>query len=137
MEWSEQNISLLTEMWRNGFTARQIAQKIGQGVTRNAIIGKAHRMGLSQRPAPVMKRERLAPISLGIMRNCQWPIGDTSAKDFHYCGHPVKQGKPYCEAHCDIAYRNVFAEEKELRLERNAKKLLLQKESNKIDDPVY
>ena len=36
--------------------------------------------------------------------SCQWPIGDTQEKDFHFCEEINVAGKPYCKAHCDIAY---------------------------------
>lgn len=110
MEWTQQNITILTDMWHNGFTARQIAQKIGLGVTRNAVIGKAHRMGLSQRPAPAVKRDRPSPLSLGVMKDCQWPFGDPTSREFYYCSAPVKTGKSYCEEHCNLAYRNLYDE---------------------------
>jgi GcrA cell cycle regulator len=43
-------------MWQNGMTASQIAEQLG-GVSRNAVIGKAHRLGLQSRPSPVSQRE--------------------------------------------------------------------------------
>jgi GcrA cell cycle regulator len=43
-------------MWANGATASQIADELG-GVSRNAVIGKAHRLGLEQRPSPVKPGE--------------------------------------------------------------------------------
>lgn len=36
---------------------------------------------------------------------CQWPIGHPNAEEFRFCGDARTQGKPYCQAHCDIAYR--------------------------------
>src|SRR3954462_9880320 len=43
-------------MWHDGATASQIADELG-GVSRNAVIGKAHRLGLEQRPSPVKAGE--------------------------------------------------------------------------------
>src|SRR3954463_9217515 len=43
-------------MWHDGATASQIADELG-GVSRNAVIGKAHRLGLEQRPSPVKPGE--------------------------------------------------------------------------------
>src|SRR3546814_20763224 len=52
MSWTEERIATLTKMWEGGATASQIADELG-GVSRNAVIGKAHRLGLKARPSPV------------------------------------------------------------------------------------
>ena len=52
MSWTEERIEKLTKMWEGGSTASQIAEELG-GVSRNAVIGKAHRLGLKARPSPV------------------------------------------------------------------------------------
>ena len=36
---------------------------------------------------------------------CRWPIGDPDSENFHFCGHPVFVGKPYCYEHCKQAYQ--------------------------------
>ncbi len=54
MSWTEERVDLLKKMWSEGQSASQIAKELG-GVTRNAVIGKVHRLGLSNRaasPAP-------------------------------------------------------------------------------------
>lgn len=52
MSWTKERMALLKKMWLQGKSAAEIAKKLGQGMTRNAVIGKAHRMGLSGgRPA--------------------------------------------------------------------------------------
>jgi GcrA cell cycle regulator len=56
MSWTEERIERLKTMWANGATASQIADELG-GVSRNAVIGKAHRLGLEQRPSPVKPGE--------------------------------------------------------------------------------
>ena len=48
MSWTEEKINKLKELWGKGNTASQIAEIIG-GVSRNAVIGKAHRMNLSSK----------------------------------------------------------------------------------------
>ena len=48
MTWTDDRIETLKRYWQDGFSASQIAQKLG-GVTRNAVIGKVHRLGLSGR----------------------------------------------------------------------------------------
>jgi GcrA cell cycle regulator len=56
MSWTEERIATLTKMWEGGATASQIADELG-GVSRNAVIGKAHRLGLKARPSPVKANE--------------------------------------------------------------------------------
>lgn len=56
MSWTEERIATLTKMWEGGATASQIADELG-GVSRNAVIGKAHRLGLKSRPSPVKANE--------------------------------------------------------------------------------
>ena len=52
MSWTDERMQTLSELWAQGLSASQIASKLG-GVTRNAVIGKAHRMGLQCRPSPI------------------------------------------------------------------------------------
>ena len=53
MAWTDERVEKLRELWDKGLSASQIAKELGEGVTRNAVIGKAHRMGLASRPSPV------------------------------------------------------------------------------------
>ncbi|MEM9853815.1 MAG: GcrA family cell cycle regulator [Pseudomonadota bacterium] len=175
MSWTDERVEILKKMWAEGQSASVIAKELG-GVTRNAVIGKVHRLGLSNRagtgsapktgpekktkaapkPAPVEpkpepKTESAAPeralspaarkiipagqplppqpsaneispealakvnevektsrkISLMELteRTCKWPVGDPATEDFWFCGLPVQQGKPYCEAHVGVAFQ--------------------------------
>ena len=52
MSWTDERIQMLKTMWEGGQTASQIAEALGE-VSRNAVIGKAHRLGLQARPSPV------------------------------------------------------------------------------------
>ena len=52
MSWTDERIDRLKDLWTQGMTASQIADELG-GVSRNAVIGKAHRLGLQSRPSPV------------------------------------------------------------------------------------
>ena len=56
MSWTDERIERLKELWSQGITASQIADELG-GVSRNAVIGKAHRLGLQSRPSPVKPNE--------------------------------------------------------------------------------
>ncbi|MFN3144246.1 MAG: GcrA family cell cycle regulator [Paracoccaceae bacterium] len=202
MSWTDERVELLKKMWGEGQSASQIAKELG-GVTRNAVIGKVHRLGLSNRvagasgggsggsaasggsgsaaAAPAKPAEKEAPeakpaaaeapaaapepepqpaeagpatvsavpqrkaivpagqplppqpsaneispealasvrevekkakkISLMELteRTCKWPIGDPATPDFWFCGLPVQQGKPYCEAHVGVAFQPMSA----------------------------
>ncbi|MBU6206483.1 MAG: GcrA cell cycle regulator, partial [Alphaproteobacteria bacterium] len=56
MSWTESRIEQLKTLWTRGLSASQIAEELG-GVSRNAVIGKAHRLGLQGRPSPVKGSE--------------------------------------------------------------------------------
>ncbi|MDX1822823.1 MAG: GcrA family cell cycle regulator [Alphaproteobacteria bacterium] len=64
MSWTDERVELLKKMWGEGQSASQIAKELG-GVTRNAVIGKVHRLGLSNRagaaPAPAAAPAAAAP----------------------------------------------------------------------------
>ena len=49
MSWTEERVERLSRLWLEGRSASQIAGELGEGVTRNAVIGKVHRLGLSGR----------------------------------------------------------------------------------------
>jgi len=57
MSWTDERIGTLKKLWEGGATASQIADELG-GVSRNAVIGKAHRLGLKSRPSPVKANEK-------------------------------------------------------------------------------
>src|ERR1043165_7469683 len=63
MGWTEERVELLKKLWLEGLSASQIAGVLGEGVTRNAVIGKVHRLKLSGRakPASSTPRVRSAP----------------------------------------------------------------------------
>ena len=56
LSWTDERIDRLKELWTQGKTASHIAEELG-GVSRNAVIGKAHRLGLQSRPSPVKPNE--------------------------------------------------------------------------------
>ena len=55
MEWNDERIAELAKMWREGRSASQVARKLG-GVSRSAVIGKVHRLGISGRSLPSRPR---------------------------------------------------------------------------------
>ncbi|WP_374765167.1 GcrA family cell cycle regulator [Yunchengibacter salinarum] len=121
MAWTDERIETLRTLWDQGLSASQIAKELGEGVTRNAVIGKAHRLGLKSRPSPVKndkakargtsrktarKQEKTLVSLLDLTdRMCKWPIGHPGEPDFHFCGKPSESGMPYCASHCAEAYQ--------------------------------
>jgi len=57
MGWTEERVTLLRKLWAEGLSASQIAKQLG-GVTRNAVIGKVHRLGLAGRATPSRPAKR-------------------------------------------------------------------------------
>jgi GcrA cell cycle regulator len=99
--WTPERIEALTRLWEEGVTTAEIGRRIG--VTKNAVIGKVHRIGLTprvitQKPPP---RRNVFDFTGPA---CMWPIGHPGEDDFHFCGeHPIS-GKPYCGHHVELAY---------------------------------
>ena len=134
MSWTNERVELLRKLWGEGRTAAEIAKELG-GVTRNAVIGKAHRLKLSNRLSPIQQTKKTTSPATGktpqekpvITRKpanndepikvkgvamadlkdkmCHWPIGDPRDDNFHFCGCPSVPGLPYCASHARIAYQ--------------------------------
>jgi len=64
MDWTNERVEELRRLWGQGQTASRIADLLG-GITRNAVIGKAHRLGLRGRPSPI-RRDENAPLARSI-----------------------------------------------------------------------
>ena len=58
MSWNDERVETLKKLWSDGLSASQIAGRLG-GVTRNAVIGKVHRLGLSGRATTSRMAERI------------------------------------------------------------------------------
>src|SRR2546428_5073765 len=70
MGWTDERVELLKKLWADGLSASQIAAELG-GITRNAVIGKVHRLGLSRRaksPSSTAPRPRKPRASGQMMR---------------------------------------------------------------------
>jgi len=64
MSWTDERVDLLKSLWGEGKTAAEIAKELG-AVTRNAVIGKAHRLKLSNRVSPIQQSQKKAtPVKL-------------------------------------------------------------------------
>jgi len=130
MSWTDERVELLKKLWSDGLSASQIAGELG-GITRNAVIGKVHRLGLSGRAKSASTalahayeiEEEAAPelienvIPIGQRRTilelteqtCRWPIGDPGSTDFFFCGGNPVGGSPYCAYHARMAYQPAAA----------------------------
>lgn len=150
MTWTEERTNRLRELWPDPLlSAALIAIEIG--VSRNAVLGKAHRLGLGPKPShhpqtakvrrtpripkprsPKPKRNfggvwsnyprpepepfvprlieaapSLAKSILSLRDNdCRFATHeDAETGEYRFCAHPRANGKPYCEAHCLLAYK--------------------------------
>ncbi|MBM3484479.1 MAG: global cell cycle regulator GcrA-like protein [Alphaproteobacteria bacterium] len=121
MSWTPERIAEVTRLWNQGLTTAEIGRLIG--MSKNAIVGKAHRLGLPPRPSPIKREARVArpmrseprvverpsppPVQLVISTSgatCKWPIGHPGEPEFGFCGQPAVEGKPYCVEHYTRAY---------------------------------
>lgn len=132
MSWTHERIEQLKKLWEAGYTASNIASELG-GITRNAVIGKAHRLGLSgrmkskskvssvsivrKRKMPVNKNSKIIelttsvepmnPTSFADIKDglCRWPLGEPEDLDFKFCGRKCAEGMIYCTEHHSLAYQ--------------------------------
>ena len=112
--WTKSKVEKLSKLWGQGVSARDIAEKLGD-VSRNAVIGKANRLGLSKKLSSenkTIKKEISASSLVPSMNGCKWPIGHPGDNDFYFCSKPTIPGKPYCGEHCLIAYRRKDSHQK-------------------------
>lgn len=115
--WNDGNIQILTRLWYQGLSAGRIGKILG--ATRNAIMGKAMRIGLPHKrdrrafvPSlpptpppddPIATCEQphdIARIAFSQLtaHTCRWPV------QWGFCGDTPIDGKPYCAHHCSRAY---------------------------------
>ena len=75
MSWTDERVELLKKLWLEGLSASQIAAELGT-VTRNAVIGKVHRLGLSGRgqPTTTIKRQRRTTAAPASMRRTRQTV---------------------------------------------------------------
>ena len=144
--WTEQRVAMLRKLAGTSNSCNEIAALLGGGLTRNAVIGKMSRLGLSTgntkggvprtrssgaktSARTVIERSLTArarqfafrsapdagmatPLAIGILdlepHHCRWVL-DTRAPTglALYCGHTTYPGRPYCLAHCCLAYNDM------------------------------
>lgn len=99
----EINDAVLAELVKT-HTASQAAQKLG--VTKNAAIGRARRLGLIWAGSPNASKPIRQPIEFPPNGRCVYPIGDIRNPDFHFCGERTGAlMEPYCSTHHRLCYR--------------------------------
>lgn len=113
MDWSADRIETFRKLWDDGMATRAIADALG--VTKNAVVGKAYRLGFERRrpssrpgsaPRPVGAERRPAtaaksqhPILSLTPDTCHWPIGDPKLQGFRFCLGATERGRSYCATH--------------------------------------
>ena len=106
MSWTDEKVAKLKELWGKGNTASQIAEIIG-GISRNAVIGKAHRLNLSAKIKTRSATSNENPKTLEELdeNSCKWPIGHPNEKSFYFCGRTSLKDFSYCKLHLLYAYQ--------------------------------
>jgi len=132
--WTDDRVGRLKTLWLEGQTAEQISRDLAHGISRSAVLGKVHRLGLSsgrtttpatarvRQAKSVARSEAVAPTvqaAPALARTaetgratvqsvgryqCRWPLGDPTAPDFSLCGCRAIRGA-YCGPHGARAYR--------------------------------
>lgn len=134
MEWTEDQIAQLRALWDQDLPTAEIGRRMG--ITKCAVGGKAHRLELSRRPSPIVRRSTPKPppekkprrqvttlqalASLASMAteaprpverrrsemSCQFPLNDR--RPWRFCEAVTQAGSPYCEKHHRICYTRVL-----------------------------
>lgn len=117
--WTPEKIKMLKKLWSKGKSTVEIGRELG--ISKNAVVGKVHRLELNARPSPIKKEVAVKPIKQKAkvpasgkmtlmdlkLNSCRWPIGEPKDADFHFCGKDTVTGKPYCPEHCKVAYTSL------------------------------
>lgn len=103
--WSDYRISRLTELWLAGTSCAEIGRQLN--CTRNAVIGKARRIGLPRHVDGSIYPERitrLEPAWWAQMRDggCAYDLG--AEVGFSFCGAAVREGSSMCETHHSLCF---------------------------------
>lgn len=107
--WTPRRQAKLAELVAAGHSAREIARRLGDGCTKNMVIGRLHRAGQATGRSGQYGGSRSLTLDqrLGFdrvkQRGCAWVIGDPRG-EWSWCGAAVVEpGKPYCAGHAKIA----------------------------------
>lgn len=103
--WTVEREVTLRDMWARGVSASAMGRALG--ITRNSIIGKAHRLHLAPLVQPASLQRAIRgprPIEPAPLPVCLWPSGSVKDGTYHHCGETALKGKPYCPVHYERAY---------------------------------
>ena len=92
--WTDERVETLKKLWMEGLSASQIAGELGEGVTRNAVIGKVHRLKLSARAKPTNSAPRARPAARPAPRRVASPSAGISTMG----GGAAKMARPPMQA---------------------------------------
>ncbi|HEY7991251.1 MAG TPA: GcrA family cell cycle regulator [Stellaceae bacterium] len=99
--WTNDLVNQLSALWQQGLSTAEIGRKLG--ISKNAVVGKAHRLMLTPRPSP-LKSPPIRHAAGKAGPTCSWPHGHPGQPGFRFCGKRVVPGKPYCPDHAAMAY---------------------------------
>ncbi len=99
--WTSELVEQLSALWKQGLSTAEIGRKLG--ISKNAVVGKAHRLMLTPRPSP-LKSPPIRHVAGKAGPTCSWPHGHPGQTGFRFCGKRVVPGKPYCPEHAAMAY---------------------------------
>lgn len=124
LAWTQEETDIAVSMRKEGHTMAVIANKLGR--TRNSVISRINKLGLSNNKTapktPNMQKKRktmsyqrsgvTAPVKQGAYQSlaelkpkqCRYPHGDPTEKDFSFCGDDTIKGRPYCLDHYQLCY---------------------------------
>ena len=131
MDWTPDQIGQLTRLWSEALSTAEIGKRLG--ISKNAVVGKAHRLHLNSRPSPikrvgprpaVVRQPHVRPTTAAptvassapapqpapvrtvdlSWQAFRWPIGHPGEENFHFCKSRELQGKHYCVEHSAVAY---------------------------------
>ena len=93
MSWTDERVETLKRMWGEGQSASQIAKELG-GVTRNAVIGKVHRLNLSGRAKPASSTPRPRKARTSAPRSSRSYVSGNTALKVHAAPAPRRAPAP-------------------------------------------
>ena len=99
VRWTAAMDGVLTYMW--GLGAPTVTIGVSLDMSKNAVIGRAHRLKLPKRPSPIIPRPKTAIKDLREPVGCRFIFGHVGDEDWRYCQKP---GEPWCPEHRAIVY---------------------------------
>ena len=106
--WTPEQDTTLKQLRARGIAYSVIAELMG--ITKNAAIGRAHRIGLCE-PSILKYVSKVSLIP--DLSGCNYPHGHPGTDTFHYCNEELKQGSSYCETHHAICWVPIKKKEKD------------------------